>query len=1103
MSRSRPTNDASLPFSLKEHIDRLCLEFEDAWRAGATPRVEDYLREATEDEHDALLRELLLLDMDYRRRAGETVEVAEYRARFPRNQALIDAVFRFSPDAVAGAGQPGTRTRQFGDYEVLEEIARGGMGVVYKARQRSLDRLVALKMILAGQLASETEVERFRREAEAAARLQHRHIVAIHEVGVYEDQHYFSMDYIEGQSLAALVREAPLPPRRAARYVETIAEAIHYAHGKGITHRDLKPANVLIDAFDQPRITDFGLAKHTLADSNLTTSGQILGTPGYMPPEQASSGRGPVGPASDVYALGAILYELLTGRPPFKAQTAAETILLVLEREPLPPRMFMPKVPRDLETICLKALDKEPRRRYASAAALAEDLGRFLRDQPIQARPVGRLPRLWRWCRRRPLVAGLLASLLIALIGGTAASTYFAARAAKSAALAEARAAEATDRLWHAYLAEARATRWSGRPGQRFDSLKAVAAAAAIRPSSELRDEAIACMALSDLRRVHQWKVPNKLVAMGDPTGRRYVVAASKSELQIRSLTDNGELAVLPCPADRLIDYAFSLDGQHLAASCQVGDGRECRVWNLATQKLAWKSAVTPDFTSMDFSPDSRSLALVGQDGQIHVCDRESGQVLRSLSCDPAPSVLCIDPAGRQLAVFRWGDTFVQVLDSASGQVLRRLPHPREVQRVGWHPDGRFLAVPCRDFSTYVWNVETGLQQSVFRGHFAEVMGAVFHPRGDLAASRSWDGTVRLWEPPSGKQVMQLQGGSFWLAFSRDGQWLTLRSFDQMESWQVTLSDCRSLHEQGGGKGPWGVHFHADGRWLASASDDGVRLWDATKGQEVAHLPVGTALSAIFHPDRRTLITSSLSGLQRWPVACDPRTGDVRVGSPVTLSGATESGSPRASVSSHGHLLTVLSGRNRVAMHPLDGPSPASWLDATEEVFAYALSPDARWVAIALANRAEVQVWDVRSGKRLHQLLVASQVGSLAFSPDARWLVTGEDQEYRLWEVGSWRPGRHLKRQGEGMAGPLAFSADSRLLAIAATRYLVQLVDVASSDPLASLQSPDPLLLTWLSFSPDGQQLAAAGQNHTIQLWDLGAIRRQLAPMGLDWSPLR
>jgi len=799
-----------LSFSLKEHIDRLCLAFEDAWRAGAKPRVEDYLRDVTEGEHDALLRELLLLDVDYRRRAGEAVELAEYRARFPRNKNLIDAVFRFSLDSIAATVQPGTK-RQFGDYELLEEIARGGMGVVYKARQRSLDRLVALKMILAGQLASETEVERFHREAEAAACLQHPHIVAIHEVGVYEDQHYFSMDYIEGQSLAALVREAPLPPRRAARYLETIAEAIHYAHGKGITHRDLKPANVLIDAFDQPRITDFGLAKHTLVDSSLTTSGQILGTPAYMPPEQASSGRGPVGPASDVYALGAILYELLTGRPPLKAQTPAETILLVLEREPLPPRMLMPKVPRDLETICLKALEKEPRRRYATAAALAEDLGRFLRDQPIQARPVGRLPRLWRWCRRRPLVAGLLAGLLITLIGGAAASTYFAARATKSAALAEARAAEATDRLWHAYLAEARATRWSGRPGRRFDSLKAVAAAAAIHPSSELRDEAIACMALSDLRRVHQWNVPKRLVAMGDPTGRRYVVATGKSELRIRSLMDNRELAVLSNPVDRVIDYAFSPDGQHLAASCQVGDGRDCRVWNLATRKLAWKSAVTPDFTSMDFSPDSRSLALVGEDGQIHVCDRESGQVLRSLSCDPAPSVLCFDPAGRQLAVFRWEDTFVQVLDSASGQILRRLAHPGNVHRVGWHPDGRSLAVPCGDFSTYVWEVDTGQQRSVFRGHFAEVMGAVFHPRGGLAASRSWDGTVRLWEPSSGKQVLQLQGGSFWLAFSHDGQWLTLRSFDQMESWQVTLSDCRSLHERGAGKGPWGVHFHADG----------------------------------------------------------------------------------------------------------------------------------------------------------------------------------------------------------------------------------------------------------------------------------------------------
>jgi formylglycine-generating enzyme required for sulfatase activity/tRNA A-37 threonylcarbamoyl transferase component Bud32 len=307
--------------------------------------------------------------------------------------------------------------RQFGDYELLEQIARGGMGVVYKARQVSLNRVVALKMILAGQLASETEVERFYTEARAAANLQHPNIVAIHEVGQHEGQHYFSMDYIEGKSLAQVVRESPLPAAKAAGYVRTMAEAIDFAHQRGILHRDLKPANVLIDSFGQPRVTDFGLAKRIEGTAQLTSTGSLMGTPSYMPPEQAGANDGKVGPVSDVYSLGAVLYELVTGRPPFLGQSLAATLNQVLNTEPLSPRLLDPEVPRDLETICLKCLQKEPSKRYGTAAALAEDLGRFLRHEPIAARPVGMLERTWRWCWRNPALAGFVTLLAFAAVG--------------------------------------------------------------------------------------------------------------------------------------------------------------------------------------------------------------------------------------------------------------------------------------------------------------------------------------------------------------------------------------------------------------------------------------------------------------------------------------------------------------------------------------------------------------------------------------------------------------------------------------------------------------------------------------------------------------
>ena len=318
----------------------------------------------------------------------------------------------------AGLPAPGAKLRYFGDYELLEKIAQGGMGVVYKARQVSLNRTVAVKMILGGQLAGEAEIQRFLTEAEAAANLQHPNIVAIHEVGQHEEQYYFSMDCVEGKNLGDFTRENPLPPNKTASLVKTIAEAVHYAHQRGTLHRDLKPQNVLMDANGQPHLTDFGLAKRLDRDSGLTQSGAVLGSPSFMPPEQAAGRHGDVGPASDVYSLGAILYQLLTGKPPFAAATPLEIIRQVVEADPRAPSKLNSSVPPDLETICLKCLEKKPERRYATACALAEELGRFLNHEPILAKPASSLRKAWSWSQRHPwAMTGAAALLIVGLLG--------------------------------------------------------------------------------------------------------------------------------------------------------------------------------------------------------------------------------------------------------------------------------------------------------------------------------------------------------------------------------------------------------------------------------------------------------------------------------------------------------------------------------------------------------------------------------------------------------------------------------------------------------------------------------------------------------------
>ena len=342
---------------------------------------------------------------------------------------LVDAMATMPPAGTQGSN--GSAVLVPG-YEILGELGRGGMGVVYKARQIGLGRLVALKMILAGEHASRADMERFRTEAESIARLQHPNIVQIHEVGEHDGKPFFSLEFCAGGSLDRKLDGTPLQPREAARLVETLARAIEAAHGKNVIHRDLKPANVLLGENDTPKVTDFGLAKK-LDAAGQTASGSIMGTPSYMAPEQARGKSQEIGPACDVYALGAILYELLTGRPPFKAATALDTVLQVISDEPVPPTQLQPKTPRDLETICLKCLHKIPAKRYATAAALADDLGRWLAGEPIQARPVSATERAAKWIRRNSVVSALAAAVLLTLGGGIVVSGYFAFEALREA----------------------------------------------------------------------------------------------------------------------------------------------------------------------------------------------------------------------------------------------------------------------------------------------------------------------------------------------------------------------------------------------------------------------------------------------------------------------------------------------------------------------------------------------------------------------------------------------------------------------------------------------------------------------------------------------
>jgi serine/threonine protein kinase/WD40 repeat protein len=574
--------------------------------------------------------------------------------RFRRAAGPLAEALTLPPGESPAAG-PGTRVKYFGDYELLEEIARGGMGVVYKARQISLNRPVALKMILAGQLASEHDVKRFYSEAEAAATLDHPNIVPIYEVGQHEGQHYFSMGYVDGPSLAAKLEPAGWQPKQAARLVRQVAEAIQYAHARGVIHRDLKPPNVLLGADGVPRITDFGLAKRVQTDSDLTATGQILGTPSYMSPEQAAGKTREIGPLTDVYSLGAILYALLTGRPPFEGSDVISTISRVIFEEPTSPRQHNPQVDKDLETIVLKCLQKDPSQRYSSARELANDLDRFLKDEPILARPVSSIESVWRWCRRNRAVAALTASTTLLLIAFSIASTIGYLRTSQALGEASKEKAANREQLWNTLVAQARAER---RAGSRWTSLKALGDAARIRPDDLLRQEAIQTISSSGVRlsmsipfgqaSVFRLSSDGSLVAVwgthhGDPKDQ-----GAHWEIVSYQIADGHEV-------DRLETYAghWGFGFRPGSATLEVDDFQDGRRGLRLRDVLKGQNVgFIPGATNAIYSPDGKYLSYT-ESGRLRVVHAEDLSEVRSWESGTARTFLNNDELlidnGRQL----------------------------------------------------------------------------------------------------------------------------------------------------------------------------------------------------------------------------------------------------------------------------------------------------------------------------------------------------------------------------------------------------------------------------------------------------------------------
>jgi WD40 repeat protein/tRNA A-37 threonylcarbamoyl transferase component Bud32 len=930
-------------------------------------------------------------------------------------------------------------------YEVLGVLGKGGMGVVYKARQKGLNRTVALKMILVGDHAQPDALARFKTEAEAVARLQHPHIVAVHEVGEHEGLPFFSLEFVAGGSLAQKLAGTPLSPGEAARLVETLARALHAAHQRGVIHRDLKPANVLLAEDGTPKVTDFGLAKQLDDDSGRTREGDVMGTPSYMAPEQAAGDLRLIGPHTDVYALGAILYECLTGRPPFKGATMLETLEQVRQRDPVPPRHLQPKVPRDLEIICLKCLQKEPPRRYVSSEALAGDLHRYLDGEPILAKAVGPWERAVKWARRRPAVAALAALVVVVAVAGLAGILW------KWQEAVTARGQEAVQK---AAALEA----WGKEKEAREAAQEAKTRAETAEQATKRKNEQLE-------RRAYVTNIgaAARALAANDVALARDYLGTCKPALR------HWEWYHLrrQCQAERFSvwnaeSFAFSPGGDSPRAigkrlatldslSVRFRDadaGHEVEVVKVALEADRYPV----------FSPDCKRLALVSRlEKRLTLRDLASGKDLWSVTDFQTPlQTAAFSPDGSRLAVagghLAGGPGELKVLDAGTGKLLLDVKETgAEVQDVCFSPDGTRLAAAGGDHAVRLWELPGGKEPRVLRGHESAVLGVAFGPDGSRLVTGGADGTVRIWDL-SGTQPVVCRG----------------------HAGRVNA-----------------VAFRPDGRQVASGgADRAVRVWDLA-GQEVAvYRGHGDPIERLaFSPDGARLASADLlHQVKVWDATAPPaslRPGNLALASAVAFS-------PDGGRLAAGTVVGAVSIWDR-------GTGALLRLAAAEQggrgrriVIGLAFRPGGKELASG-HNGGALRVWDAVTGRQVRELSFAAGVMGLAYSPDGARLAVRTGDAVRLLDAGTGHelaggvfPLPPSPPAATSPPGP-AFSPDGRRLAIAGEgghNEVVQIVDLGTRRRLFVLRGhPMPILdVAW-----QGEQLATLSNDGTVKVWDVAA----------------